>query len=451
MGSELGLILVVVLLLAGGAGVGLAIGLRPTTWTGWAGFLGVAYLLGFSVFAIVAQLSVVVGLPPWPALLVLAALASFIPFRLPGKPVVPKLGRADGIALGLYALLVLLLLVVGAWVVIKNPVTAWDSWSIWARKAIMLGDSLGPLTTPPYEFTHPDYPIGVPALESAFFFTAGSNDTVVGDLPAWLLVPAALAGLAALAPARPRFYVPVLAALAVLPPLAAQTLVGYADVPLALLLAAATLSGGRWLNDREGRHLWVAAILIGGAICVKNEGVIVGMLLAVLLTALGWKERKRLVPVWVVALAAFLPWRLWLAFNHVEGDLPIGKVLDPVFMFDRIDRPVEAFGRLMSESLFHLGSAEKVLWGVVLISALTLVVLNLPRRSALLGVLAAVGALAALLFAYWVSPHDLAWHLLNSADRVILLPVAILVSSALLFVDPESDSDEPDPRATAPL
>lgn len=449
MGSELALVLVIAALLAGGSGIGLQFGLKPATWVGWVGFAGVAYLLGFASFVIAAQLVVVIGLPPWPALVV-PVLASLFLFRqrFP-RPAAFRAARIDRLALAILCVLILLLLLVGAVIVIRNPLTAWDSWSIWARKAIMLRDSLDTLKLPYYEFTHPDYPIGIPAAQSAFFSLAGTNDTRVGDLPAWLLVPSGLAALAAFAPGRPRFYVPVIASIAVLPAVTAQTLFGYADVPLALVLSVAVLVGGRWLRSREPRHIWTFGLLIGGAICLKNEGVIVGLLVLILLTFFGRKSLRSLWPAWALALLAFLPWRLWLVGNGIEGDLPLSRAFDPVYLVDNMDRPWRALGNLLNESLFDVSLWEKVPWSIALAAALVLLLLALDRIPGRFGLLGALAALLALLFAYWVSPHDLDWHLLNSSDRVILLPVLILLAASLLVVDDGygKDDDLKSPKA----
>lgn len=436
MGPEIALYLVILALLVGGAGIGLRIGMRPATWLQWAGFVGVAYMLGICVFVVVAQFLIVIGLPPWPALLVLAAAGLFLlkqPFR---KPPAIEVEKPDLIAVVIFALLVLLFLILGSLVVIKNPLTVWDSWSIWTRKAIILGDSLDPFfSSKDYAFMHPDYPIGLPALQAAVFSVAGETNTTTSDLPIWLMVPAGVTALAYLAPARPRFWVPVVAALLVLPPLAAQTLNGYADVPMALLLAGAVLAGGRWLMESEDWQLWLSALLIAGALCVKNEGMLVGLLLLVLLSVFNHREWRKLIWAWALVLLALIPWRAWLAAKGIDGDLPIGKALDPGYMFDNIDRPWHALGNLLSEAMFKQGGMKAVLLAVVLIGAVVLLLVNLQRRDARFAFLAVLGAMAALLFAYWVSPYNLDWHLLNSSDRVIVVPVAVLLSGVLLVLD----------------
>lgn len=450
MGSEFALVLLIGSLFAGGAGIGLAVGFKPGSWIGWGGFSGIAYLLGFSGFAIGAQLVAVLGLPIWLALVVPVLAMLLIPRHLPERPKPLQFRAADRIASFVYAVLVILLLLVGSWIAIRNPVTAWDSWSIWTRKAVMLGDSIDQLTLPGYEFIHPDYPIGLPSLQAVFFALAGSDDTVVGDLPGWLLVPAGLAGLAAIAPGQPRYFLPVLGALAVVPPVAAQTLAGYADVPSALFVCTAVLAGSRWLVSREDRHIWLTGMMIAGAICIKNETMIVGLLVLLLLTFFGRGSLRSIVPAWGLAMAAFLPWRIWLAGNGIEGDVPLSRLSDPAYLIDNIDRPWQAFGTLLSESLFKMESVERVLFAAVLIAALVLLLLGLGQVAGRFGFLATAGAVVALLTAYWVSPSDLDWYLLNSADRVVFLPVSILLTACLPVIGGKVGEGSADQGRTTP-
>ena len=433
MGNEFALILTLLVLLLGGAGVGIGIGMKPKTWLGWAGFTGVAYLLGICLFMIVAQLLIVLGLPAWPALIALAAAAIVLVRVSIERPVRDRLAGLDLAATALFVLLVLVFIVLGSLVVIKNPLTVWDSWAIWVRKAIILGGSLDPFfTSKIYEPMHPDYPIGLPALQSAIFSLSGQTNTTTIDIPLWLMVPAGASTLAYLAPVRPRFWVPVVATILVLPPLSAQTLSGYADVPLVMLLAAGALAGGRWLVEDRREQLLTAAVFIAGAVCVKNEGVMVGLMLMALLTALRFRSWRQLMPAWLIVLAGLLPWRIWITVNGIKGDLPVEKIFDPGFLIDRIDRVGTAADYLIGQSLFGQGGLRAALLVTVLTAAAVLLALNWQRRQAVFGLLSVAGATAALLFAYWVSPNEINWYLLNSADRVILIPVVLLLVSSLL-------------------
>jgi hypothetical protein len=220
-----------------------------------------------------------------------------------------------------------------------------------------------------------------------------------------------------------------------LPPLAAQTLNGYADVPGALLVAGAVLAGGRWLVERQDWQLWVAGILIGGALCTKNEAGVIALGVLVLLSIFRYAEWRKLAWAWAVALLALVPWRVWLAAKGIEGDMPVEKVLDPGYALDNVERPWQALGDLLDKALFVQGTFESVSLAILLLGCLGLLLSSLRRTDARFALLAAFGSLAALLLAYWVSPYDLDWQLLNSSDRVIVTPVLILLTGALLVVD----------------
>jgi peptidoglycan/LPS O-acetylase OafA/YrhL len=82
---------------------------------------------------------------------------------------------------------------------------------------------------------------------------------------------------------------------------------------------------------------------------------------------------------------------------------------------------------------------ELVLWVVFLLAAAALLVSGWRRPGAQLVLAGLAGSFAALLLAYWLSPHDLEWHLLTSADRVIITPVIILVIGVLLTIESAFD------------
>lgn len=441
MGPEIPLAVTLLILTAGGIGLCVVIGLRPGTIPGWVAFLGLSYLTGISAFMIAAQFLLVIGMPAWLALVAVGAIPlAIIRVRLPEAALTEPWTGIDRFAVALFAVIVTVLVGLGSLTAFENPLYVWDGWAIWGQKALMLQDGLtAQFTNPDYEPMHPDYPVGLPALQATVFTLAGEVATTEGDLPIWMMLPAFGLAIGFLAPVRPAYWVPVAGALLVLPFMVSGSLTNYADVPTAILLGTALLVGGRWLSEKDEWQVWLFGVLIGGAMCVKNEGVLIGFVLLIAVTALGWQQRRHLLPAWLVVLAAFLPWRIWITLQGLSSDLQVEKLADPVYLVSNFDRVWTSAGRLFEKSLFGLQGVELVLWVVFLLAAAALLVSGWRRPGAQLVLAGLAGSFAALLLAYWLSPHDLEWHLLTSADRVIITPVIILVIGVLLTIESAFD------------
>lgn len=430
------LLLTLAVLTAAGIGMCLAMGLRPGSVPGWAAFVGLGYLTGLSSFMIAGQFVLVIGLPPWLALIALAS----VPFavgglRMPTRPVPRRWAMPDRVAIALFTLVIVILIGLGTATALENPLFAWDGWAIWAQKAVMLRDGItAQFTNPDYLYMHPDYPVGLPALQATVYVIAGGVATTEGDLPIWLMLPAFGLSIGFLSPVRPAYWVPVTGSLLVLPFMVSGSLTNYADAPAAMLLGLGLLVGGRWLSEKSGWQVWLCGILLGGAICTKNEGVIIGFILLAAITAMGWKERRKLIPAWLVVLAAFLPWRIWMTVEGVSSDLQVGKLLDPAYLISNLDRVWTSAGRLLEESLLGLQGIELALWIIFLLAALALLLTGWRSYGTRLALIGVLGSFGALVLAYWLSPYDLEWHLTTSADRVIIGPVVLTAVGALLAV-----------------
>ncbi|HZO97867.1 MAG TPA: hypothetical protein VFB42_10890 [Gaiellaceae bacterium] len=282
--------------------------------------LSTAYLLGLAVVGVLsAHLALVHVAVGWPVLGVLAGAGAAA--ALVRRPPLPRPGLLDLAGAGL-----LVALAVRAWpAYASRPLVDYDSWAIWGMKAKALAQ-LGwadpslfasSAATP----AHLDYPLLLPSLEAVAARALGSFDPRAIHLQFLLLGAAGVAALHGLLARRVpgRLLWPALLALAAAPGLNAQLLTAYADVPLALFVAAGLLAAAAWLGGGGTRALALATVFFAAAGLTKNEGLVfVAAAYLGLLLATGRWRPLALSALAVEALLA--PWQLFLAVHHVHSD-----------------------------------------------------------------------------------------------------------------------------------
>jgi hypothetical protein len=331
--------------------------------------------------------------------------------------------------------------IVGGSMARVRPLTEWDSWSIWSRKAELLFYS-GSLpadvfSSSAYVFMHADYPILLPVFESIHYRAMGTIDTQAIHLQFWLLLVGFAWATLYLGLRRGSLFawLPLVAAVSVAPAVHGQLLFAYADIPMALFLALGVLLLGEWLTTRDGRLLALAALFLAAAASTKNEGLMAAagaLVVAAVVTALG-SRRSGLRALGLGAVgfaAAILPWRIWVAVQGIHGDIPVGSGLDPTYLADRAERVWPSVQAL------HMQLIDQANWLYVvpLSAAIALVSLLVAGRAAPAAFYLATGgvAFAALIWAYWVSPNEpLSFYLGTSASRVVDAVAAIAFAAVL--------------------
>ena len=328
--------------------------------------------------------------------------------------------------------------VIGMLGVYESPLVGWDSWSIWARKAqvLSLHDSLfhGFFTNESYSFAHLDYPLAYPVWESLHFRAAGAFDIQDVLRHVWLLLVGSIWALAYLLRerVRPVVWAPVLLLALLAPGISGQLRDGYADVPMALLACLGVVALGMWIDEEEAGLLPLAAVMLAATANMKNEGL--AATLAILLVGgVIALSRKLNVKAYVVAagavVAAVLPWRIWLAAHGIEGDMPVTKGLNPGYLLDRIDRVGPAITAINGQF------ADPERWLYILPLAALVVVASLVsgvgRRIAAFYLGCFLLVWAAFVWSYWISPHNLEWHLATSVDRVVSIPMLVCFAAVL--------------------
>jgi hypothetical protein len=136
-----------------------------------------------------------------------------------------------------------------------------------------------------------------------------------------------------------------------------------------------------------------------------------------------------------LVLVAIVPWHLWLSAHDFHGDIPVGKGLTPGFLLDRTERVRPALDAVFKQLTANAFPALFVGLG------LALALLWLIGRGRWLAPLFYAGAgvayFASLIWAYWISPLEIGFHLQTSADRVAL-GVAFIALAGVLYLASES-------------
>jgi hypothetical protein len=446
MSADLSALAIAVAFLWAGYGILWSAGALSPNLMSSAGAAGLAYVAGFSVTLMVGILLICLGVPVH---LAGFALVSFLVgaagagngLRRAGWRLTVRWPRPGGRAAPwdrerLLVAVVCAIFLVGAILGYRSarvtPLSAWDSWSIWARKGTILFDD-GTLSSAffgssSYTFMHPDYPLLLPVLESIWFRFVGSADVQTLHVEFWLLLVAGLGAAAYLAKPVTRGAVLALVVgfLAVVPAVSSQLMTMYADIPMAVLVLLGVLALGRWIAERRRWLLLVATLFLAAAANTKNEGLtaaISAFLVAVLITAVepGTSRRRADLRALLVALAGFTvaiaPWRLWLSAHHVSGDMPVGKGLDPSYLVSRADRLSPTLTSLYGQI------ADQRVWYYVLPLAIALAVACLiartARRVAAFYLLTGLVIFLSLLWAYLINPNPIGWYLATSATRTV--------------------------------
>jgi hypothetical protein len=285
--------------------------------------LGVSYLAGLALVGVVsAHLALVHVTVGWIGLAVLAVIAT--PFALRARPRL-RIGNPLTWA-GIAALVALL---VRAWPTFAaKPLDDYDSWAIWGSKAKAL-TLLGWADPKFFAVSAADpiqraYPLVVPSLEAVGARAMGGFDPRLIHLQFLLFGVAGIAALHALLRERVASWLlwPLLVALAAAPAFLGQLLTAYADVPLALFVAAGLLAGARWLEDGEPRTLALMTLFLATAALTKPEGILFAAAAYVGL-ALASRSVRMLAISAAVVLVVLAPWELWVLVHHVPAGTSI--------------------------------------------------------------------------------------------------------------------------------
>jgi hypothetical protein len=302
-----------------------------------------------------------------------------------------------------YTLLILIPLLGYALFATAGPLWEFDYLSDWGLKARVFWVARGIdwqfLEQATYRATHPDYPLLLPLSFDVLAIVRGAwNDQALGLLnvafaAALLMIVYRVAVDETSSP-----FAAAAVTLAVFP-LAAVPWIGIGEGPFVAYATAALLL--------MRRNVTIAAVMLGLAASTKNEGL--ALIVAAAIALLVCRRAKDIIRLWpAVAIAA--PWLVLRALHHLPTDIAEGSV------FTRITDHLAHPGPLI-DALEHAPFGKPLMWIGLLLGAL-LVGRELLRREAFVLATLAI-QFVFYLGAYVATPHDIAWHVRWSWDRLV--------------------------------
>jgi hypothetical protein len=408
---------------------------------------GLSYLLGIAAVGVIGTDLAIVGvafsLPLFALLLVAVGVGGLARLRAAMRRLPPSADvRAPrprsfrpgliAAAAGLGALALLLVQAARAFVshplgapAASSSMTDWDNWAIWTLKAralVQLGDAHNAVfTSRAYAGSHLDYPLAFPSVQALDYRAMGGFFPTPMHVQFALLAVAFVGALLSLLGGRTPVAIVVAALLllfAATMPLA-QLETGYADMPLAFMIAAGVAGLARYLLTGAPFALHAVAAFLGAGALTKSEGSLFALsaLIAAAIAVLAG-ERRQLRSIGraaLVVLAIAMPWRLWVVVHPAPTDYSFSRLLDPTYLTDHSDRVRISFWAMFDQ----LDSGS---WGwFFALLAVGAVCALLARRLELLvfGASFLLLGLAGLVAIYWVATTDLGFLLATSSYRVI--------------------------------
>jgi hypothetical protein len=326
------------------------------------------------------------------------------------------------------------------------PHGEWDAWAQWNLRARFMFRGFPAewrnAFDPVLAWSHPDYPLLVPASVARLWIAVGRETVLV---PIFLTAGFAAMTVFVAAGSIARAHGWRRGCLAAAAILACPSFVRYAaaqcaDIPLALYMLVAFIALGKAANRDAGAGRWWAVAGLSAALAAwtKNEGaaffVVFTIAGAIVVVSGGGAQRLRsLVPLGLGAapvLLVLVVFKQALAPpSYFVEEQTLGTAVANLFATARVQTVVSA----MSRELWFNGAT---LVGVVPAACLFLATRGI-RRPADAGARAAwpVMGVMALIYAvaYLVSPKDLVWQLTTSLDRLVVQLVPTLAWASMMM------------------
>lgn len=285
----------------------------------------------------------------------------------------------------------------------------WDGWAIWNLHAEFLywDRSWTNMFSGSIAWSHPDYPLLLPALIAMLWKGSGAVTPVVPVLVAYATLAAVMAVLyLALREGRPGWIGAAGMALAVDGRFIAQAASQYADTLLALFLLLAVVFIQRRRDGAADDVL--AGLFAGSAMLVKNEGMAFFAVATAVLAVGAARDPARIGRFLLgaaVPLAATVLFKLRYApVNDLIGNAGAQGAAVGMAAAAKVAR--------------HFATtAAGQLHGVLVLLLAGLLVA--PRRLLSPALAAVAISVGVFLAAYLLSPYDLDWHLRASLDRLL--------------------------------
>lgn len=439
-------------------------GLLPGSRSGVTAAAGLAYLAGVAVLVLAQVVLLPFGAPVTLVIPAVAGVSLCVAALILRRPPPPDEFGGAGSGPVLRRLVVLGLGVLGVVFVIgviaarATPIPAFDAWAQWMPKTQVLAHhGLSDETlfvSPAYGYVNPDYPLALPAFEAtqmrALGIGDGSPDLGVLHVGFWLILAAFAGALLHLRGRRASF---VLAGVLVVwfaaaPGIQVQARSTLVDLPMAVFLAVGAMLLVTWLDRRERGLIVLAAVFLGMAANLKNEGLAAAVVVcaATMMALAVARDRRGVMSVGGMLVAVgllVLPWRVWGSLHDLHGALSLGNGLNPVYLIAHASRVTPTLNALAGalarpgEYLFIPAAALAVIGAVIVCRGPAV-----GRALLHLGFLASY--FAVMSWAYWVSTPPLASYL-GEAGRYMTAFAALSVVAILDLARSSGLADSPEP------
>ncbi|MCP4353134.1 MAG: hypothetical protein GY795_47390 [Desulfobacterales bacterium] len=324
---------------------------------------------------------------------------------------------------------------------LNTPHGDWDAWAIWNMRARFLfrsGDRWALAFSDQYPWSHPDYPLLIPGNIARIWNYTGKETLTAPAATAFMFTFATL-GLVAGSMSYLRCPVRGLLAGLALMGMTSFTSHGasqYADIPFGFYLSAIVILF--FLQDRipekASQFAFLAGIMAGFSAWTKNEGLLLIISVcfahfAITVPVKGWKYYSReLFPF----SAGLVPILVILVYFKTQlappNDLFSGQGLKPA-----VSRLADISRYLIVGKAFIISFLE-VMKGRIAIFIVCFIFFRFSydkqyKKSICISLLIMALMLAGYYFVYITSPHNLAWHLNTSLNRLLfqLLPSGLFI------------------------
>ncbi len=299
------------------------------------------------------------------------------------------------------------------------PLWEWDFWAIWGMKARVFLERGGIdwrfLESPWNTYVHPDYPLLVPLnFDFVALLNGGWSDRWLGLMSvAWA---AALLLIVRDLAARESSVLPAALITLTITGLAASRYPGLAEGPVIAYGVAGVLFVRRALQLDDTAAWRHAALLLGFAANVKNEGValLVSVVIALLIV-----RARHVLRLWP-ALALAAPWLILRATHTLPTDIVSGSAMSRILQ--RLPYAADIL-MFVARRLYEPWFWAAVLAGLVIVPAAA-------RRREAFVLLVTLIQLAFYVASYLATPHNLRWHVATSWSRLtdqIAIPITYVV------------------------
>ena len=299
------------------------------------------------------------------------------------------------------------------------PLWEWDFWAIWGMKARVFLEHGGIdwrfLESRWNTYVHPDYPLLVPLnFDFVSLLGGGWSDRWLGLMSvAWA---AALLLIVRDLASRELSRVPAALVTLTITGLAASRYPGLAEGPVIAYGVAGVLFVRRALQQNDFAAWRHAALLLGFAANVKNEGIALLVSVVIALLIVRARDVLRLWPAFAVAV----PWLILRATHTLPTDIVSGSAMSRVLQ--RLPYAVDIL-MFVARRLY-----EPWFWAVVL-AGLVIVPAAARRREAFVLLVTTIQVIF-YVGSYFATPHDLRWHVATSWSRLtdqVAIPITYAV------------------------